>query len=249
MHRRTERPWVFGHRGAAARAPENTLKSFALALDEGADGVELDVRDAADGTVVVCHDPTLARVAKNDTVVASASLRTLSSIDVGAGERIPTLDAAIDLVRGRDARLNVEVKGDVPNRLRLCRAVTRTLLARSPRDREGILISSFRPEMLAAIRFGGVRVPCAFLFDEEHTGLVRARVLTRAFAPDGVHPQHSLATAEAIARWHARGLFVGTWTVDDPSRARSLAAAGIDALITNDPAGILASLRSSGPIG
>ena len=51
MHRRTEKPWVFGHRGVPLRAPENTLKGFALALDEGADGVELDVRDVADGTV------------------------------------------------------------------------------------------------------------------------------------------------------------------------------------------------------
>ena len=240
---------MFGHRGAAARAPENTLRGFALALDEGADGVELDVRYAADASVVVCHDPTLERVAKNDTRVAEASLRELAAIDVGQGERVPTLDAVIDLVRGRGAMLNVEMKGDVPDRRRLSRALARCLSRRSERDREGILVSSFRPEMLAAMRFAGARVPVAFLFDEEHTGAMRARMLARVFRPDGMHPKHTLARATDIARWHARGCFVAAWTVDDPARARALARDGIDALITNDPAGILASLRGPEPIG
>lgn len=249
MRRRAERPWIYGHRGASARAPENSLRGFALALDEGADGVELDVREAGDGTVVVSHDPTLERVAKNPTVVAASSVRTLAGIDLGGGEHVPTLDAAIDLVRGRDARLNVEVKGDVPDRMQLCRAVVRLLARRSTRDREGILVSSFRPEMLAAIRFAGAGVPIAFLFDEENTGMFRARVLARALRPDGMHPKHTLALPERIRRWQARGCFVGAWTVDEPARARALAQAGIDALITNDPRGIVAALGDRGSIG
>lgn len=249
MRRRTERPWVYGHRGASARAPENTLRGFALALDEGADGVELDVRDAGDGNVVVAHDPTLLRVAKNPMVVAASTVRALAEVDLGQGEHVPTLDAAIDLVRGRDALLNVEVKGDVPDRVRLVRAVTRLLRRRSARDREGILVSSFRPEMLAGLRLGGAGVPVAFLFDAENTGLFRARWLARVFRPDGLHPQRGLATEARIAHWHARGCFVGAWTVDDPSEAKRLAQAGIDALITNDPRGILAALAAPGPIG
>lgn len=225
------------------------MRSFALALDEGADGVELDVRDAADGTVVVSHDPTLERVGKDPTVVASASVARLSEIDLGDGERVPTLDAVIDLVRGRGALLNVEVKGDVPNRLRLCRAVSHLLSRRSAGDRDGILVSSFRPEMLTAIRLTGAKVPMAFLFDAENTGWLRARALARVFRPDGMHPQRKLVTEPRIARWHARGCFVGAWTVDDPDEARSLAKAGIDALITNDPRGIVAALAEKGPIG
>lgn len=248
MHRRAERPWVYGHRGASARAPENTMRAFALALDEGADGVELDVRAAGDGTVVVVHDPTLARVAGDPSVVAESSAGTLRRADLGGGERVPALDDAIDLVRGRDALLNVEVKGDVPDRLGLCRAVSRLLGRRSVRDREGILVSSFRPEMLAAIRFAGPKVPVAFLFDAENTGVFRARVLARALRPDGMHPKFPLALPERIQRWQARGCFVGAWTVDDPARAQALAQAGIDALITNDPRGILAALRENQPI-
>lgn len=242
------RPLVYGHRGASARAPENTLAAFARALDEGADGVELDVRDAACGTVVVVHDPTLDRTAKRPGEVARMAAAELAQIDVG-GDTIPTLDQAIDLVRTRGGLVNVEVKGDVPNRVRLCRAVARTLARRSPRDRDGVMISSFRPEMLAALRGLGARVPMAFLFDEEHTGLVRARLLSRVFRPDGEHPQHRLADAATIRKWHARGEFVAAWTVDEPERVRALAAAGIDGLITNDPAGTLAILRPAVPVG
>lgn len=217
-----------------------------MALDEGADGVELDVRVASDDTVVVTHDPTLERVAKNGTVIAEASLPMLTQIDLGGGETIPTLDAVIDLVRGRDRMVNIEVKGDVPDRIHLCRALTRLLARRSPKDREGLLLSSFRPEMLAAIRLGGCKLPAAFLFDEEHTGMLRARVLARVFRPDGMHPQQKLASPERIAHWQARGCFVGAWTVDEPARAQALAQAGIDALITNDPAAIVRALGSSG---
>lgn len=240
------RPLVYGHRGASAHAPENTLPAFARALDDGADGVELDVRDAACGTVVVVHDPTLDRTAGRPGEVSRMPAHELATVEVGGGATIPTLDQAIDLVRGRDRRLNVEVKGDVPDRLHLCRAVARVLRRRSPREREGLMVSSFRPEMLAALRALGAGVPMAFLFDEEHTGVLRARMLARVFRPDGLHPQHRLADAATIARWHARGLFVAAWTVDDPERVRALAAAGIDGLITNDPRRTLGLLAPTG---
>ncbi len=234
MRRSGERPWIYGHRGASARAPENTIRSFALALEEGADGVELDVRRAGCGTVVVVHDPDLARVSGHTIIVARHTVEELGAFDVGAGERVPRLDDVIDLVRGRDRRINVELKGDVPDKLETCRALARLLARRSGRDREGILLSSFRPEMLTAMRFLGAGLPVGFLFDRENTGAVRGALLRRALRPDGEHPQHALATEPAISRWHARGQYVHAWTVNDPERAKELSALGIDGLITND---------------
>lgn len=245
------RPYVYGHRGASARAPENTLRAFALALDEGADGVELDVRLSRDGVVVVAHDPDLARVARGRTErIADLDASALATVDVGAGERIPTLDEVLDLTLRRGARVNVEVKGDVPDRLALSRAVARLLARRAPREREALFVSSFRPEILVALRALGVREPLAFLYDAEHTGAARAALLRRAVRPDGLHPRHPLCTPYAIARWHRRGLFVNAWTVDSPARARALAEAGVDGVITNDPAGLLAALGAArGPAG
>jgi glycerophosphoryl diester phosphodiesterase len=241
LARRPARPLVYAHRGASARAPENTLRAFALGLDEGADGVELDVRLSRDGEVMVIHDPTLDRTALRPGRVAELDAVTLRAVDVG-GDRIPTLDDTLDLVLARGGLVNVEVKGDVPDRLALARAVARLLRRRDPRAREAIFVSSFRPEILVALRALRAGVPLAFLYDEQHTGRSRAALLRRAVVPDGLHPQHLLCTPDAIARWKRRGLFVNAWTVDTADRLRALAAAGIDGMITNDPAGALAIL-------
>ena len=231
-------PLIYGHRGASARAPENTMAAFRLALDEGADGVELDVRASSDEVVVVAHDPALDRVAKRPGSVALLSAAELARIDVGSGEGIPALDDVLDAMLARGALVNVEIKGDVPDRRGLVRAVARLLARRSAKEREHLLVSSFRPELLTLLRALRARVPVAFLFDATHTGVWRAAILRRLSRPDAQHPHRTLATGEAIARWHARGQVVNAWTVDDPAEARVLSDRGVDGLITNDVAGI-----------
>src|SRR5690606_17008347 len=92
------RTFVYAHRGANRRAPENTLRAFALAIEEGADGVELDVRTCADGTVVVAHDPHLGRVGERAAWIAMLPWERVRAVRLGDGERVPLLDEAIDLV-------------------------------------------------------------------------------------------------------------------------------------------------------
>src|SRR5690606_886895 len=101
---------VYAHRGANRRAPENTLRAFALAVEEGADGVELDVRTCASGEVVVAHDAHLGRVGERAAWIAMLPWERVREVRVGEGERVPLLDEAIDLVVGAGLRLNVEVK-------------------------------------------------------------------------------------------------------------------------------------------
>lgn len=234
-------PTLWAHRGASAYAPENTHAAFALAIEHEADGVELDVRDAACGTVVVAHDPILERVAAGRAgVVAAMQASELAEVELvaadGASTRgIPTLDDTIDQVLGAGLRLNIEIKGDVPDRMRLSRRVVTLLARRSPEEREQLLVSSFRPEILLAVRAGRAGVALGFLFDGENTGRYRAAGLVRAIRPDGVHPQFRLADRGAVHAWKRRGLFVNVWTVDDEERARILASHGVDGLITNDP--------------
>ncbi len=234
------RPDVWAHRGASAHAPENTHAAFALAIDTGADGVELDVRDARCGAVVVAHDPTLDRVARRAGVVAEMTAGELAQVELidGAERRslgIPTLDQAIDQIVGAGLRLNVEIKGDVPDRMALTRRVGEALARRSEAERALVLVSSFRPEVLVASRRGPGRVPTGFLFDAENTGRYRAAALIRAIRPDGVHPQFRLADRASVAAWKRRGFFVNVWTVDDEERLKILASNGVDGIITNDP--------------
>lgn len=221
---------VYAHRGANRRAPENSLAAFRVAIDEGADGVELDVRTAASGEVVVAHDPHFGRVADRAAWVARLPLARLRAIDLGGGERVPLLDEAIDLVVGAGLRLNVEVKGDVPDRRSTARAVVRTLMRRSSEERAQMVLSTFDPIVLAALK--RVRgVPIAFLLDPRHP--IREELLARVLRPDGVHPHHSQCTEENVRRWKRRG-FVSVWTVNDPARARELEAMRVDAIITDD---------------
>lgn len=247
-------PAIWAHRGASAHAPENTRAAFAIAIEQHADGVELDVRDARCGAVVVAHDPTLQRVARRAGVVAEMTAAELDDVELVDEARrtsrgIPRLDDAIDQIVGAGLRLNVEIKGDVPDRLRLTRRVADTLARRSPADRSAILVSSFRPEILVALRSAlgaAARVPVGFLFDAENTGPNRAAALVRAIRPDGLHPHYRLADRASVAAWHRRRFFVNVWTVDDEERLKILASHGVDGVITNDPARARRALQPTG---
>ena len=155
----------------------------------------------------------------------------------------------LDLVLGAGLAVNVELKGDVPSRLALVRAVVTLLGRRSPRELERVLCSSFRPEMLAWLRATFGRVPGAFLFDHENTGVRRSAMLLAALRPDGAHPHRSMVDGAHVATWHRRGMFVGSWTADDPVELRRLDHAGVDGIITNDPRAAREVLRPAHPKG
>lgn len=231
---------VFAHRGSHRSLPENTHAAFARAIDEGADGVELDVRTCASGEVVVAHDADLLRLAADPLHVALVPYGRLARADLGGGERVPKLDAVLDQVIGAGLEVNVEVKGDVPDRRAVARAVAALLARRRADERDAILLSSFDPIVLAVLRVRARGVRTALLFDAEHTGTL----LLHALRPDGVHPHFSLCTADTIRRWKRRGLFVGAWTVNDPALGPVLSRSGLDLLITDDVPSVRGALRA-----
>lgn len=236
---------VWGHRGTRARAgdelpkpPENTLAAMRWALARGAHGIELDVRLCKSGEVVVLHDEGLERVAGVALRAQDATLAELQAHDLGGGERVPTLRAAIDTVlgQGEAARLNIELKADVPDQAALVEAVARELDARPEREHARTLMSSFSASICAAMGRRAPGVAVAFLYEHEQDAAAR---------PAGVsivHPKHTLLDPGRIAQLHARHLLVNTWTVNDPERARLLAAAGVDGIITDDVPAIVSAL-------
>jgi glycerophosphoryl diester phosphodiesterase len=229
------RPFIYGHRGTRRGAPENTLRAMERALGQGADGIELDVRLCGSGEVIVLHDADLERVSSVPVAASAATLSELRVLDVGEGERVPLLDEAIALVLGQRRLLNIELKPDVPSPQTLIERVALAVRARSPAERDAILISSFSARMCSALATALPGVAVAFLIEHAPDGL-----------PAGiaaVHPHHALADAEAIARCHEQGLAVNAWTVNDAARARSLAAAGADGIITDDVPVVLDALN------
>ncbi len=240
------RPLVLGHRGASGNAPENTIAAFRLAVEQGADGVELDAWRCATGEVVVAHDEDLARVAGSPLRIPDAPLAALRALDVGArdrfrGERIPLLEEALEAVPG--AIVNVELKSRGGRDLRLAGAVARVLARARAADR--VLVSSFDWRLAVAFRVAAPGVPAGLLFDGERAWRARTWLATRLLAPAAVNPELRLATDARVRAWARRGLAVYVWTVDEPAEAARLAAAGATAVITNVPARIREAIRAA----
>jgi glycerophosphoryl diester phosphodiesterase len=164
-------------------------------------------------------------------------LGELRRLDAGRGECVPLLDEVIDVVVGSGRLLNVEVKADGDERAGLARGVADTLARRTEAERAHVAVSTFDPRMVLALRRAGLDAPLLFLCEDTRQGRLLGRAVPPLLGTPGINPQHLLVTAERLARWRARGLVVTPWTVDDPHRVRALAAAGVDGLITNDPAG------------
>lgn len=234
------RPLVIGHRGASARAPENTLAAFALARREGADGVELDVMRCGSGELVVFHDWDLERLGQRPGKVARLPLEALREVDLGGGERIPLLSEVLEQL-GPDMLVNVELKvrgSGVGGEL--AAPVVGTLRRHAMGARA--LVSSFHPLELARVRALAPDVLTGYLFHAEQALPLRRAWPACWLRLAAMHPDRQLVSEPAVARWHRRGMAVNVWTVDEPGPLRAFAAMGVDGLITNDPAGARAAL-------
>ena len=246
------RPLIWAHRGASADAPENTLAAFRLALEEGADGFELDAWRCGSGEVVVAHDEDLRRVAGSPLAIPDASLTALRALDVGAwkgerwrGERIPLLAEVLEALPA--AGVNVELKSRGGRDLALAAAAAEVL--RRARAADRVVVSSFDWRLLAAFRLAAPEFRVGLLFDGTRAWRLRTALAIRGLRPAAVHPERTLATGARVAAWRARGLEVSPWTVDDPAEGLRLARAGATAVITNVPGRIRAALGAAGEAG
>ncbi|MFX1369536.1 MAG: glycerophosphodiester phosphodiesterase, partial [Promethearchaeota archaeon] len=99
---------VIGHRGASSEAPENTMKSFRIAWEIGADMVELDVQETADGHIICMHDYDVSATTSGNGMVSELDLEEIQSFDAGENERVPLLSEVLDFALNR-IMLNIEV--------------------------------------------------------------------------------------------------------------------------------------------
>lgn len=242
------RPLVLAHRGASAEAPENTLAAFRLAMERGADGVELDAWRCATGELVVAHDDDLRRVGGSPLVLRKASLAALRAVDVGSwkgerwrGERVPLLAEVLEALPS--ALVNVELKSarfSLPD-LELARGVAGLL--RDRRAEERAFVSSFDFRMVAAFRVYAPRVATGLLFEAAHPWRGRVAGAAALLRPSALHPELALVTPERMRRWGAGGRGVFVFTVDAPGDVERLCGLGAAGIFTNDPAGARAAVR------
>jgi glycerophosphoryl diester phosphodiesterase len=218
------------------------MAAFELSRTEGADGVELDVRLDGSGRVIVLHDPTLERVTGGGEVrhAEDISAREMARLDVGKGERVPTLAEVLSWAREHGQRVNVELKSDVRNRVLLLHQVARVMRGQALPD---VIFSSFHPYFVWWLGRRIPELPRAWLVHEKQHVLKFAPGL-RQLGANALHPEHVLASEGRVARLKEQGFLVNTWTVNDLLRAKELARIGVDAIISDRPGEVLGALGS-----
>ena len=216
---------VTGHRGAMGSEPENTLRSFRRAVEEGCDEIELDLRVTADGRLVVLHDATVDRTTDGAGAVEGLTFDELRALDAGLGERVPTWAETVAAV---DIRFQAEVKA--PSAVAL---LVEALLA-DPGLAARTLVTSSHAEILLAVRS---EMP------EAATGLILGRTppvadvlaLTRAAGAGTALCGIAGLTAEGVAELHERGLGVTAWPVPDADVFARAVELAVDGVTTDHP--------------
>lgn len=237
-------PLILGHRGARARAPENSLAAYELALQEGADGVELDVRMSADGELFVIHDERIRPDGSTKRVrvgkLTSSQLKRLRL----EGQPLLTLREALQWGADRKAILNVELKRNVAAAGWMARRATEMVEAICAPN---VFISSFDPLIVWQAARALPEVPAALLMYERQAWGPRVIESYPSFLKmlkaRGFHPDRPLVTQAGVARRREQGLFVVVWTVNDPDEAERFARWGVDGIITDNPREIVERLR------
>lgn len=255
---------MHGHRGARARFPENTLAGFHHAIEAGADFLELDLAVTADDVVVACHDPVLRRTLAigppGSRVVRELKLSELRRFDCGSrrnprflrqtpvpGARVPTLDEVFELGSRAGVQFNLEAKS-YPARPRhapppelFARLVIDAIRRRGLESR--VIVQSFDARFL---REAGRLAPGIRLAALYGVGFRDLTALARETGARIVAPHYRMATRKKVAALHDSGLEVICWTVNSPRQWRRLIRAGVDGIITDDPAALVRFLREQG---
>jgi glycerophosphoryl diester phosphodiesterase len=239
-------PLVIGHRGAAGRAPENTLAGFREAARLGVAWVEFDVRLSADGVAVLSHDAIPRRTTGHSRPIAETPAATLLGLDAGAwfspefaGERLPRLDTVLKLLATLRLGAVVELKSSPGRAEGVVQAVADCLALAWPAvDAPPLMVLSFDADMVAAAAGGLPRVRRAWINEKlPENGLQMAIDL-------GCHMIHlgrRGLTRRDAAVVKAAGLGLAVYTVNKPEQARRLWAWGADSVFSDRPDLILAA--------
>lgn len=229
---------VFAHRGASQYAPENTLEAFRLAMEQGAEGIELDVHLSADGELVVIHDETLERttngtgLVKEHTLAQLQALRADNHMEGFEAAHIPTLRQVLELVRPGDMQVNIELKTGI---LWYEGIEEKTLeLVKELGMQDRVVYSSFNHYSIEEVRRLDPTAETAYLFSDV---IFEVEKYAARRGVKGLHPAlWHVKMADFLTDYLQSGLAVRVWTVNRPEDMRLLMERGVDAVITNDPA-------------
>lgn len=250
------------HRGASAYEPENTLRAFRRAIELGADMSELDLHLSQDGTLVVMHNETVDQTTNGHGLIKDLSLNEIKQLDAGRGERVPTLQEVIDLVRGtsrmaarpsvlasagrrragvpsRDGRngLYIELKADGTPR-----ATVDLLRANQFTARAQAIVGSFQPSLVRETKTLAPELSVSLLVGPVYSAAeliamardAHADYIHLCWEKRAAHP-HELLTPKLLRALHQAGLGIVLWHEERDDELRVLRTLDVDAICTNTP--------------
>jgi glycerophosphoryl diester phosphodiesterase len=269
------RPLVFAHRGSSRRHAEHTLDAYLLAIEEGADGLECDVRMTRDGQLVCLHDSRIDRTSDGRGRVSTQTLAELDRFDFASWRadlpaspdelimdrlqvddrwraRVLTLDRLLGVATdaGRPMRLLIETKHPVRYggavEAELLRLLRRYGLDQPDPERPlQVSVMSFSPTAVRRVRLQAPALPTVMLIDVWSVP-IRIGWLPPGITIGGPGVQLLRASPEIVERLHRRGYPVYVWTVNEPDEFDLVAKLRVDGIISDRPAYVIDRLREMG---
>jgi glycerophosphoryl diester phosphodiesterase len=222
---------VVGHRGAMGLEPENTLRSFLRAEQEGVDEIELDLWLSKDGQLVILHDGNVERTTNGTGDVAGMTLAEIKQLDAGLGEAVPTFDEVLDVVT---LPIQAEIKT-----MDAARAAIATIRDRGLLDR--VTVTSFQADVLSVAKDYLPEVRTGLIYSGAPAESVEAATSLGASI---VCPGIGKLGPELVERAHQAGLGVFTWPVNDVDVLAKARELGVDGITTDYPDAIRGALGS-----
>ena len=233
-------PLVIAHAAAAGEAPANTLAGVRASL-AGAAAMEIDLHLCADGAPVLLHDDTLDRTTNLSGPVRGVSLADLANADAGQGEHVPSLDEVLDLVAGRiDVMCELKVATDHPEEGPDLLDATLQVIRHHGAE-SWTALHSFDHDLVERARTLAPEIDAAFIVAPMGgAGLKTLCPRAAALGVGAISLFHGVVAAHAVAAARDHGLKLWAWTADTPADWDRLAGAGVDGIITNQPAALRA---------
>ncbi|MEW4924437.1 glycerophosphodiester phosphodiesterase family protein [Algibacter sp. 2305UL17-15] len=242
----THKTKIIAHRGASSFAPENTLASIQAALNQNPDRIEIDVQQTSDKVVVLMHDTSLDRTTNGTGLIKEKTFKDLSKLDAGSwfsnefkDERIPTLEAAIQLINGK-CQLIIEIKKGSSYYPNIEKNILNSIQKYNAED--WVIIHSFDDTVLETVHALNPKIPLHKLFVGKfkfspfiYSNSFDRLDLKKYNYIDEYSINYVFANREIIDILKSNGKKVNVWTVDNSETARELTALGVDGIITNNP--------------
>jgi glycerophosphoryl diester phosphodiesterase len=236
-------PPVIAHRGASAYAPENTFTAFTKAAQMGIKWLEFDVMSSASGDLVVFHDETVERTSNGHGKVSDLPYLVLAKLDAGswfdpffAGQVIPAFPHVLDFLHTFNMSANIEIKASLGNEEKTVKRLLQDLSNSEPFPSGRILFSSFSVKVLQCLR---KHAPESLIGLLQHEWNPDWQHIIDTLACVSVHAHETILTSDIVQQIKDRGLFVLSYTINDPRKAKQLYSWGVDALFSDLPDKIL----------